>query len=166
MLDQRLLLVRNPGVKTCRLGCVVCGFAHDAIRLSISLPKYCTAYGRTRQGFQPVSRGLTPIYTDEPDSNFLLGRRPDFRYARWMAPLPSPLEYLHQTSRIVSSVLSLDEILKELVGVAVQVTGCDACLVYLVEPLGEIVLRASQLPHASEIGNIRMKLGEGITGWV
>jgi uroporphyrinogen-III synthase len=83
-----------------------------------------------------------------------------------MAPLPTPLEYLHQTSRIVSSVLSLDEMLKELVGLAVQVTGCDACLVYLVEPLGEIVLRASQLPHASEIGNIRMKLGEGITGWV
>jgi len=48
----------------------------------------------------------------------------------------------------------------------VEVTACDACLVYLVEPEGEIVLRASQLPHTREIGSIRMKLGEGITGWV
>jgi uroporphyrinogen-III synthase len=56
--------------------------------------------------------------------------------------------------------------LKELVRVTVEVTACDACLVYLAESTGEIVLRASQLPHTREIGSIRMKLGEGITGWV
>ena len=31
---------------------------------------------------------------------------------------------------------------------------------------GDIVLRASQLPHTREIGSIRLKLGEGVTGWV
>jgi GAF domain-containing protein len=31
---------------------------------------------------------------------------------------------------------------------------------------GEIVLCASQLPHEREIGNIRLKVGEGVTGWV
>jgi signal transduction protein with GAF and PtsI domain len=57
--------------------------------------------------------------------------------------------------------------LNELVALAVDVTDCDACLVYLVDRASrEIVLRASQLPHASEIGSIRMKMGEGITGWV
>ena len=83
-----------------------------------------------------------------------------------MDPMPSQLDLLHQTSKIVSSGLTLDEMLKELVRVAVRVTGCDACLVYLAELTGEIVLRASQLPHASEIGTIRMKMGEGVTGWV
>lgn len=78
----------------------------------------------------------------------------------------SQIELLHQTSKIVSSGLTLDEMLKELIRLTVQVTACDACLVYLAEPEGEIVLRASQLPHAREIGSIRMKLGEGITGWV
>jgi two-component system, response regulator PdtaR len=29
-----------------------------------------------------------------------------------------------------------------------------------------ITPRASQLPHAPEIGSVRLKLGEGITGWV
>lgn len=74
---------------------------------------------------------------------------------------------LHRISGIVSSELSLDEMLGEIIGLTVQVTDCDACLVYLIEKeSGEIVLRASQVPHAADLGNIRMKMGEGVTGWV
>ncbi len=83
-----------------------------------------------------------------------------------MAPIHSQVDVLHRTSRIVSSGLVLDDMLKDLIRLAVEVTGCDACLVYLVEPSGDIVLRASQLPHTREIGSIRLKLGEGVTGWV
>ena len=79
----------------------------------------------------------------------------------------SQVELLHQISTIVSSNVSLERMLQELIAMAVDVTRCDACLVYLVDHAShEIVLRASQLPHAPEIGNIRMKMGEGITGWV
>lgn len=74
---------------------------------------------------------------------------------------------LHRVSGIVSSELSLDEMLGEIVGLAAQVSNCDACLVYLVETeTGEFVLRASQVPHASDLGVIRVKMGEGVTGWV
>src|SRR6185369_5804343 len=74
---------------------------------------------------------------------------------------------LHQISNIVSSGSTLQTMLDELIGLAVDVTDCDACLVYLVDhSSNEIVLRASQLPHTSEIDSIRMKMGEGITGWV
>jgi GAF domain-containing protein len=49
----------------------------------------------------------------------------------------------------------------------VQVTGCDACLVYLSEPAtNELVLRGSQVPHAADLGRLRLKVGEGVTGWV
>lgn len=83
------------------------------------------------------------------------------------AEAKSQVEILHQISNIVSSNLTLEKMLQELVGLAFEVTSCDACLVYLVDhTTNEIVLRASQLPHAAEIGNIRMKMGEGITGWV
>jgi GAF domain-containing protein len=83
------------------------------------------------------------------------------------AEAKSQVEILHQISNIVSSNLTLEKMLQELVGLAFEVTSCDACLVYLVDhSTNEIVLRASQLPHASEIGNISMKMGEGITGWV
>src|SRR5262245_40668204 len=77
------------------------------------------------------------------------------------------LELLHRISGIVSSSLMLEKMLEELVALVVSVTVCDACLVYLVDELeSEIVLCASQLPHAKEIGKIRMKIGEGVTGWV
>lgn len=81
--------------------------------------------------------------------------------------LPSQVDLLHRISSIVSSERSLDEMLGEVVGLTVQVTDCDACLVYLIETeTDEIVLRASQVPHAAELGSLRMKMGEGVTGWV
>lgn len=74
---------------------------------------------------------------------------------------------LHRISSIVSSELSLDEMLGEIIGLTSQVAGCDACLVYLIEPdTGEIVLRASSVPHAADLGHLRMRKGEGVTGWV
>src|SRR6185295_6474903 len=79
----------------------------------------------------------------------------------------SQLALLHRVSGIVSSDLSLAKMLDELIGLVVGVTNCDACLVYLLERSNaEIVLCASQLPHTAEIGNIRLKIGEGVTGWV
>jgi uroporphyrinogen-III synthase len=84
-----------------------------------------------------------------------------------MEPSTSQVALLHRISSIVSSELTLDEMLGEIVGLTAQVTDCDACLVYLLEPeSGEIVLRASQVPHGAELGNLRMRMGEGVTGWV
>ena len=83
-----------------------------------------------------------------------------------MGTMTPQVDLLHQTSKIVSSGLTLDAMLRELVQLVVQVTECDACLVYLAEATGEVVLRASQLPHTAEIGHIRIRLGEGVTGWV
>src|ERR1700694_643290 len=86
---------------------------------------------------------------------------------RVMKPPSAHVALLHRISSIISSELSLDEMLGEIVGLTAQVTECDACLVYLLElETGEIVLRASQVPHANDLGNLRMKMGEGVTGWV
>lgn len=74
---------------------------------------------------------------------------------------------LRRVSQIISSELSLNEMLGEIVGLAAMVTGCDACLVYLVEyATGEFVLRASLVPHNYDLSNFRMSMGEGVTGWV
>ena len=84
-----------------------------------------------------------------------------------MEPPASQVALLHRISGIVSSELSLDEMLGEIVGLTAQVTECDACLVYLLErETNEIVLRASQVPHAGALGTLRMQMGEGVTGWV
>jgi len=80
---------------------------------------------------------------------------------------PAQLMLLHRISSIVSSGLTLDQTLQELIAIAVEVTHCDACLVYLPDYVAsEVVLCASQLPHDKEIGTVRMKIGEGVTGWV
>src|SRR5215467_15279770 len=74
---------------------------------------------------------------------------------------------LRRVSRIVSSELSLQEMLGEILGLTTQVTGCDACLVFLFEEAtGEYVLRASLIPHSAELGTLRIKVDEGLTGWV
>lgn len=85
-----------------------------------------------------------------------------------MAPASEPeVSIYHQISSIVSSDLSMDEMLGEVVGLAVQATACDACLVYLIDHnTNEVVLRASQVPHAAALDTLRMKVGEGVTGWV
>src|SRR5689334_19352134 len=72
-----------------------------------------------------------------------------------------------RVSGIVSSGLSLDEMLGEIIRLTVRLTECHACLVYLVErETQEIVLRASQVPLTADVGRLRMKMGEGVTEWV
>jgi len=81
--------------------------------------------------------------------------------------LESSISLLHRVSSIVSSDRSLDEMLGEIVGMTVQATECDACLVYVIDSeANEMVLRASQVPHAHDLGELRIKMGEGVTGWV
>src|ERR1700722_687163 len=73
----------------------------------------------------------------------------------------------HRISRIANSDFSLDEILGQIVGLAAEIFRCDACLIYLCETAtGDLVLRASQLPRSYGAATLRIKLGEGVTGWV
>jgi len=84
-----------------------------------------------------------------------------------MAVADAEVGLLHRISNIVSSELSVDEILGGVLGLATQATACDACLVYLFDrQSNEIVLQASLVPHAADLGKLRIKVGEGVTGWV
>jgi len=84
-----------------------------------------------------------------------------------MAIADAEVGLLHRVSNIVSSELSVDEILGEVLSLAAQATACDACLIYLLDrQSNEMVLHASQVPHAADLGKLRIKVGEGVTGWV
>lgn len=77
------------------------------------------------------------------------------------------LRILHQISQSISATLNLDNVLREIVELVIDVTRGDACLIYLLDDGGDnLVLRASKNPHPKLIGKIAMRLGEGITGWV
>src|SRR5919108_3233469 len=77
------------------------------------------------------------------------------------------LRILHLISQSISSTLDLDQVLRQIVDLVIDVTRGDACLIYLLdEPGDNLVLRASKNPHPRLIGKIAMRVGEGITGWV
>jgi len=61
--------------------------------------------------------------------------------------------------------MSLQEVLHGIVKLIVDFMECDSCLVYLLDN-DELVLCASNTPHPSTIGKVRLKLTEGLTGWV
>src|SRR5215475_578199 len=75
------------------------------------------------------------------------------------------LSLFQKISRFMVRDMSLTEVLQGIVSLVVQFTQCDACLVYLLD--GEdLVLCASNTPHPSTIGKLRMRRNEGLTGWV
>ena len=80
--------------------------------------------------------------------------------------LRKELSFLYEVARSVHS-LEIDELLKEIVKIVSKVTKADSCLVYTLDPKKkELVLRASKNPHTDLMQKIKMRIGEGITGWV
>jgi uroporphyrinogen-III synthase len=76
------------------------------------------------------------------------------------------LDFLYQIARTVYS-LEIDELLRKIVDIAIDVTRGDSCLIYVFDhKKKELALRASKNPHADLFKKIKMRLGEGITGWV
>jgi uroporphyrinogen-III synthase len=75
------------------------------------------------------------------------------------------LQLFQKISRFMVREMSLQEVLQGIVSLVVEFTGCDSCLLYLIDN-GELVLCASNTPHPSQIGKIRLRLDEGLTGWV
>ena len=75
------------------------------------------------------------------------------------------LVVLQKISRLMARKLSLPEVLQAIVELVMGATEADACLIYLHEG-GDLVLCASNTPHPAQIGRLRLKMGEGITGWV
>ncbi len=95
-----------------------------------------------------------------------------------MAPIPirgdkadsyaredSDVTSLHVVARWITAAAPFDEVLREVVSFAASAVKCDSCLLYLLED-DELVLRASKNPHPEVVNRLKMKLGQGITGWV
>jgi uroporphyrinogen-III synthase len=88
-------------------------------------------------------------------------------------PLPAPdsavpageVELLHEIGRRFSSADPLHEVLERVVELITDVIQCDSCFVYVLEG-EELALRASKNPHPEVVDRLKLKVGQGITGWV
>lgn len=79
--------------------------------------------------------------------------------------LEQQLGVYQRVSRLMVRELSLAETLQAIVKLVQDFTSCDSCLLYLLDR-EELVLCATSNPHPSQIGTVRLKLDEGLTGWV
>lgn len=75
------------------------------------------------------------------------------------------LRLFQKVSRFMVREMSLAEVLQGIVDLITEFMACDSCLIYLIDG-DELVLCASNTPHPSTIGKVRLKLNEGLTGWV
>ena len=78
---------------------------------------------------------------------------------------PQELKVLRKIVEITNSQLDLALVLHEVVQVVTNLTKADSVFIYLLNDKN-LVLTASKTPHKRELGNVVLKVGEGITGWV
>ena len=75
------------------------------------------------------------------------------------------LRLLQKISRFMVREMSVAEAFQAVVSLVVEFMECDSCLLYLLQNQ-ELVLCASNNPQPDTIGKVRLKVGEGLTGWV
>ncbi len=77
----------------------------------------------------------------------------------------SHVDVLHEISVRLGTADGLHEVLTRVVEFASALVKCDSCLVYVLED-DELVLRASKNPHSEVVDRLKLRVGQGITGWV
>jgi len=82
-----------------------------------------------------------------------------------LARTEQQLSLLQRISRYLVRDMTLQDSLDGVVALVVQFMECDSCLLYLLDR-NELVLRASNTPHPSALGKVKLALNEGLTGWV
>jgi signal transduction protein with GAF and PtsI domain len=75
------------------------------------------------------------------------------------------LRLFQRVSRLMTRDLELEGVLHEIVTLIRDFLECDSCLIYLVEE-NELVLSASTDATRSKVGKLRLRMSEGLTGWV
>src|SRR5438270_12411191 len=77
------------------------------------------------------------------------------------------LGFLVRLAQAAASTQKPDELLALIIREATSAMGTDVCSLYLVVPPGrEMLLTATNGLNENMVGKVRMRVGEGITGWV
>lgn len=77
----------------------------------------------------------------------------------------SHVDVLHHTISRIAAADGFHEALDRVLDFAVEVVKCDSCFIYVLEG-DDLVLRASKNPHQELVDRLKLRLGQGITGWV
>jgi uroporphyrinogen-III synthase len=72
---------------------------------------------------------------------------------------------LHEIGSRFAAADPLHAVLGRVVDFVSSIVPCDSCFLYVLEA-DDLVLRASKTPHPDVVDRLKMRLGQGITGWV
>ena len=75
------------------------------------------------------------------------------------------VDLLHDIGRRVAGNDLLHAVLERIVNLISSEVECDSCFIYVLEG-DELVLRASKNPHPEAVDRLKLRIGQGITGWV
>lgn len=75
------------------------------------------------------------------------------------------ISFLHEIGSRFAAADSLQTVLTRVVNFVSSVVQCDSCFVYVLEG-AELVLRASKNPHTDLVDRLKLRVGQGLTGWV
>src|SRR3984893_19464661 len=77
----------------------------------------------------------------------------------------SHVDVLHHTVSRIASADGFHQALDRILDFAVEMVKCDSCFIYVLT--GEdLILRASKNPHQELLDRLKLRVGQGITGWV
>src|ERR1700733_4088158 len=77
----------------------------------------------------------------------------------------SHVDLLHEIGVRLGTADGFHDVLGRVVEFASALVKCDSCLVYVLEG-EELVLRASKNAHPDVVDRLKLRVGQGITGWV
>jgi signal transduction protein with GAF and PtsI domain len=77
----------------------------------------------------------------------------------------SEVDLVHLVTSQMADADALSQTLTRIVDLICAIVKCDSCFIYVLEGQ-RLVLRASMNPHADVIGRLKLRFGQGITGWV
>ena len=77
----------------------------------------------------------------------------------------SEIGFLHEIGSRFAAADSVHSVLNRIVHFVSTVVQCDSCFVYVLEN-DDLVLRGSKNPHADVVDRLRLRVGQGLTGWV
>ena len=75
------------------------------------------------------------------------------------------LRLFQRVSRLMTRDIDLEDVLHEIVTLVRDFLSCDSCLIYLAEDR-QLVLSATSDADQRNLGKVRLRLNEGLTGWV
>jgi uroporphyrinogen-III synthase len=75
------------------------------------------------------------------------------------------IDVLHEIGSRLAAADPLHAVLARVVEFVSSVVQCDSCFVYVLED-ENLMLRASKTPHPDVVDRLKLRVGQGITGWV